>query len=263
MGRAVTILADPGARLDRDGDGPILAVRGAGTDVEIFDLEIVGASGAVGANAIELAPGGGTPRLSLTRVTLAANQGNGVLATGGTLAMRRSTVTMNFAGGLSLAATEFDLQNNLIVRNGNASSAFGGLAITQSGAGLRRLEFNTIAGNSGAAGATTGLECSLVTSPITFSNNIVFGNQVGGTGAQVRGANCAWTYSDIGPETVPGTGNLSGDPMFVNPALNDFHLAPGSAARDRADPAATLEVDFDGDPRPAGPARDIGADELK
>src|SRR5262245_37636807 len=84
-GRVVAILAEPGARLDRDGDGPIVTVRGAGTDASIYDLELTGASGAAGANAIELQPAGGSPRLALVRATLAANQGLGVAATGGTL----------------------------------------------------------------------------------------------------------------------------------------------------------------------------------
>ncbi|HRC58727.1 MAG TPA: hypothetical protein PKU97_22545, partial [Kofleriaceae bacterium] len=38
-GKVVTILADPGARLDREGDGPILEIRSPTTDVKIYDLE--------------------------------------------------------------------------------------------------------------------------------------------------------------------------------------------------------------------------------
>ncbi|MBK7539407.1 MAG: hypothetical protein IPI49_29420 [Myxococcales bacterium] len=60
-GKVVTILADPGAKLDRDGDGQILEIRSPTTDVKIYDLEITGASGATDADAIILTPNGGTP----------------------------------------------------------------------------------------------------------------------------------------------------------------------------------------------------------
>jgi hypothetical protein len=62
---------------------------------------------------------------------------------------------------------------------------------------------------------------------------------------------------------VAGTGNLSSDPLFVDPVHNNFHLQLASPARDAADPAATLAVDLDGDARPQGAGRDMGADEIK
>ncbi|MBX7212346.1 MAG: hypothetical protein K1X78_28830, partial [Verrucomicrobiaceae bacterium] len=51
------------------------------------------------------------------------------------------------------------------------------------------------------------------------------------------------------------------DPSFLNP-LNDLHLSPASTSRDAGTAVAGLTTDFDGDARPAGPASDIGADEL-
>jgi hypothetical protein len=58
-----------------------------------------------------------------------------------------------------------------------------------------------------------------------------------------------------------GTNDVSGNPRFVNAAADDYHLKLGSAAIDAgADVAVT--TDFDGDPRPHGPAFDIGYDEL-
>ena len=57
-----------------------------------------------------------------------------------------------------------------------------------------------------------------------------------------------------------GSGNLMGDPAFV--AAGDFHIGPTSAARDAANPAATSLRDIDGEPRPLGAGRDIGADEI-
>jgi hypothetical protein len=63
----------------------------------------------------------------------------------------------------------------------------------------------------------------------------------------------------------PGTGNLVGDPLFVDPNKGDLHIQSTSKARHAADPAADLtgiaSHDIDGDLRVA-PA-DIGADQVK
>jgi hypothetical protein len=108
--------------------------------------------------------------------------------------------------------------------------------------------------------------CAVIGTAVTFSDNIVFGNQVSGAGTQVGGAMCSWTYSDISDSggsagSVAGTGNIDLDPLFVSAATGNYHISVGSPCIDAADPAATLDVDFDGDMRPIGSGRDIGADE--
>ncbi len=71
------------------------------------------------------------------------------------------------------------------------------------------------------------------------------------------GGGCSLVSTIAGPAPVPGAMNV--DPIFINPATHDFHIAPNSPARDVVDvgPAS----DFDGDPRPRGLRFDIGADE--
>lgn len=66
----------------------------------------------------------------------------------------------------------------------------------------------------------------------------------------------AWTGS--------GTGNIGGDPMFVDGAAGDYHLLPTSPCIDAGDSMAVAAgaEDIDGGPRVIGAAVDIGADEF-
>jgi hypothetical protein len=262
-GRVLTIVADPGAKLDRDGDGPIIQVQSVGADVSIFDLEITGASGTAGGDGIDLVPNGGAPKLTLTRVTIDVNQGVGISSTGGTLIVTQSTLSGNTGGGVSITGSQYQFINNFIVNNGGPTNAFGGVLIGQiTVGGTHVFQFNTITGNVAAGTNTAGVLCSAVALPLNFANSVIFQNA---SPAQVDGTNCTWTYSDVGPLSVPGTGNINIDPMFAAPVQGNFHLMNASPARRAADPMAALTglaaKDFDGDTR-VSPA-DMGADQVK
>jgi hypothetical protein len=281
--RNVTFLGDSGAKLTFGGVGAIVTVRDDETKLSVYDLSISDAQNvktigilippAAGAATVALFranvsndPGGGisvsSGMLTVQQSTVTGNSGGGVLAFGGTLTVQQSTIADNTGGGVSITSAEFDLENNMIVKNGSPGSSFGGVLISQANAGMRRFAFNTVAQNQATMGITPGVLCAAVANEITFTNSIVFGN---GTGTQVEGMKCSWTYSDIGPQTVVDTGNINADPMFVNvsPTQNDFHISASSPCKDAADPAATLDSDIDGDIRPQGSGRDIGADEIK
>lgn len=264
--KAVTILADPGAKLDRAGDGVILEVKNDGADVKIFDLEITGGTGS--SNPAISLPSGGAPKLTLTRVSVHDNQGVGILTTAGTLTMSRSTVRANTGGGVSISAAQFDITNCLIVENGGLTSGLGGVDISQilTPTGTHRLDFNTIALNAGplAVAVNTGVNCTTIGTLLTFDSNIIHGNAVNGGGQQLGGsAMCVASYSDVGPDPAPGATNINMPPMFVNAAQGNFHLTSASPAKDTANPAAVMPDDIDGEARPQGARRDMGADEVK
>jgi hypothetical protein len=115
-----------------------------------------------------------------------------------------------------------------------------------------QLYFNNI-----LSGNAVGLEVVFGSPPNypTWANNLVFGGQT--------------TYSGI-PDQTGLNGNLSADPLFVDPTNGDFQLQPGSPAIDAGNNAAPLlpAIDFDGNPRVIaghtnGPAIvDIGAFEF-
>jgi predicted outer membrane repeat protein len=76
--------------------------------------------------------------------------------------------------------------------------------------------------------------------------------------------NCQVTYSCV-QGGWPGVGNLSAnsDPLFSDPANEDFHLTWLSPCRNTGDNTAVTELyDFEGDPRIALGTVDMGADEF-
>lgn len=261
-GKAVTILADPGAKLDRTGDGVILEVRNTGADVRIYDLEITGASGGAGDVGISIAPGG-MPRLTLTRVKVANNVGGGISAAGGSLTVLQSTISGNAGGGISVMNGTFVIVGNVFYQNGTLGSLVGGAAISAPSSSANRLEFNSFNQNASSDLVAPGIQCNAV-GGLTARNNIISGN-LSPTNMDQVGGNCMHTYSIVRPGALPpGAGNSSMDPLFVNSTTGDLHLRVGSPALGAADPNSDLtglaERDLDGDAR-RSPA-DIGADEV-
>lgn len=260
-GKAVTILADPGTKLDRTGDGVILEVRNTGADVRIYDLEITGASGGAGDVGISIAPGG-MPRLTLTRVRVTNNVGGGISAAGGSLTVSQSTISGNAGGGISVMNGTFVIVGNVIFENGTQGGATGGISITTLQNPANRLEFNSFNKNLTQDGIGAAIAC--VAGTFTARNNILSQNGTLTNMEQTSGT-CMHAYSIVRPGTLPpGTGNSSMDPLFVNTTTGDLHLRAGSPALGAADPNSDLtgpaERDLDGDVR-RSPA-DIGADEV-
>ncbi len=238
-GVAVTIYAD-GAIAQPQAADPVVVDVTSGANVTIEGMTIDGITG--GATGTGL-----TCRLSST------------------LRLRQSSVIRNGGGGLSISGCQYSLINNIIALNGGTTSSFGGVLVGSIAVpGMHEFSFNTVAANTGATNTTTGLECASIATPLVFSNSIIYGNTVAtGTPMQVGGdSDCSWSYSDIGPQAVTGTGNINSDPMFVDAANRNFHVLGASPAKDVADPAATLAIDIDADLRPQGAARDMGADEV-
>lgn len=182
--------------------------------------------------------------VDLEQVTIHDNQGAqaAVDINGGELTFERSVIYAA-SGGCLRASAKYLIENSFLV--GCAAEGFrqAGLAIAGS-----VFQFNTVANNG------FGAACAV---PVALDDTIFAGN---GSASPQIGPLCAASYS-LFTDTAPnGTGNISnGNPAFV--ANDDDHITFQSSARDKADPAATLMFDFDGEPRPHGAARDIGADE--
>ncbi len=102
-------------------------------------------------------------------------------------------------------------------------------------------------------------------SSVKIVNSILWGNTAEVEGDEIYQASgyINISYSDIGGGW-PGTGNMDGDPEFINPDEGDYHLKAGSKCIDQGRDMPSIDVDFEGDPRPSFKTQgfDIGADEV-
>ena len=166
------------------------------------------------------------------------------------------------------------MTNNIMV--GNSAGCYGdGFAGWYS---KQILTNNTFVGNTAGAGGG-GIYCDR-TSDLTVSNTIFWNNDAP-LGPEIWiGDDNGWSaltisYSDLddGQASIyvePGStlnmkaGMIDADPLFVDPADGDYHLLYHSPCRDAGDASAqglSFE-EFECDPRCAGPAPDMGADEF-
>jgi len=238
----------------------ILRVEGS-ADVSLLGLRIHGGSGMTGHGIQCTNSGPKRPTLRLQHVTVDMNGGIGLIAVSCALiAVSQSTFSSNTSGGISLpdAAAAFDITNTLIFRNGDGStSSLGGLSLGATTAGLNRLAFNTIVDNE-AKTNSGGVVCNIAT--FMGPNNIIARNTLLGDAsdpnAQKSGM-CTYPTSKIQTDVI----GLA----FQRPDMAPFSykLLAGSTAIDQATTAVPIDVDNEGDHRPQGPEKDIGADELK
>jgi len=167
-------------------------------------------------------------------------------------------------GGLYGHRSEVTLVNNLFADN-DANTAGSGLYFEGiSSAHLSaKLLHNTIADNhSSGQGVYGGDYTTLV-----FTNTIIVNHPTVGitttAGAVVTMTATLWhgNGSDVGgPGSIYTATNVYGNPAFADPSAWDYHLTPGSPAID-AGVDSGVTSDFEGDPRPAGTAPDLGYDE--
>jgi hypothetical protein len=249
----VSVFGDPGSKISRTSGGDVLEVRLSSTVVAIHDVEITGGSGTASAGVV-VADG----ELTLENVVISNHAGRGVSLQNGdaSLVMRRCVVAYNATGGANLQNGSIDITNTIFARNGAPGTNSGGVVLDVSVGSV--FAFNTIADNVSLTDTNAGVNCI---NPIVASNNLVAGNQ--------SSAACTFTFSMFDNSMQappPGTGNLSGASNFrstdsLATSAGFYRINGGSGAIDKADPASTLATDIDGQARPDGSARDIGADE--
>ena len=176
-----------------------------------------------------------------------------------------------YGGGMGNVSGSPTIQNNIFIRNsvyavfnGSPAGYGGGFATNLGNANILNNTFiENFASQEGGGIAILG------STPNIYNNIVVNNNAPSGGGiaslfysVAVLDYNDVWNnvggnYSGI----TPGAHDTSVDPLLVDPANGDFHLAPGSPCINAGDPANYPPTDFEGEVRPNGSAPDIGADE--
>jgi len=248
------------------GGGIYLMWTTAGTLVEANTFrENKGSSG----GAIYLSGATATIRRNLIRDNEGGRGGGVSVASGcAPVVLSANRIQGNVAergGGVHIYMNPTRLDNNFIVEN-QVSEGGAGVFIEKAAPTFRH---NTLARNSGGdgSGILVGIDSAAVlTNTILVSHTVGISVTVGSTAtleATLWGSEAWANDSDWagGGTLTTGTVNLWGDPVFVDPDIKDYHIAPGSVAVD-AGVDAGVNVDIDGDPRPTGVGYDLGADEL-
>jgi fibronectin-binding autotransporter adhesin len=196
----------------------------------------------------------GTQFLSNT----AAEKGGGLYAQD-TLVLTGTRFLGNTAsqgGGVYHAGGTGRAVNTLFARNVAGSGL--GAALYLNSPGSVQILFTTIASPTVAGGSAIQVAGGIVgiTDTIIASHTIGI-SQAGGT--VYEDYNLLFANTSPLSGTVASDGHsLSGDPGFGAPFADNYHLQPGSAAIDNGINAG-ITSDLDGNPRPRGPAFDIGA----
>jgi hypothetical protein len=192
--------------------------------------------------------GGGACACTLLNCTVASNtasSGGGIYGGSvyGVSIAKNCILKNNFATSTGGGGYGGNMTNCLVF--GNSATTEGGGVWT----GNSDLVYNcTIFSNT--ASASGGVrEGVCVNSIITFNNAGTYPN-----GHPLSVLNCF-----IAPLQA-GTGNITNEPAFVNPAAGDFHLSSNSPCINSGNNTyATSSTDLDGNPRIAGGTVDIGA----
>jgi len=154
-------------------------------------------------------------------------------------------------GGINCFTSSPTIRNNIIV--GNSALNYGG-GLYGGGTVLNNTICKNIAGIFGG-GVYDTTPANRIVNCIFWDNTAFIGHQIFG--------NPDVAFCDV-QGGYPGSGNIDFDPLFVDQAINDFHLLFPSPCRDAGDSSLVKDLsDFEGDPRVAWDGIvDIGADEF-
>lgn len=241
----VTILAAPGAKLVGSADPALKIVK---SSVKVIDLEVecLAAPAMTGVRSEMMSS------TTLEHVYVHGCAKIGVDATEKFLSVSRSNIESNGAG-IVMAANKVDfvVTNNFVVHNGPD----GGVVLSAL-VPTNRFEFNTVADNtSDTATRGAGITCPVsLTDSYTVPNSLLIANT--GGGGPVFGS-CTTTGSAMDGDDTPYAFKSAMTAPY------DYHLTMTSIAIDASTIPTVVADDIDGELRPQGANRDLGADEYK
>ena len=227
--KTVRIAGDGAVKLEGTGGTPIFSVSGtAKLALQGVTLQLAGSGVLCNATAAQV---------TLVESTVMGTSGIGIHAVlGCNVTVRRSTISSNSQGGLSLASGTFTITNTLIRNNGTAgSSDIGGVSFGASSTVV--FQHNTVVFNATKTTKTAGIKCDggeAIEHSIIASNN--------GVGETLA---CA-----LGTTTVTDTS-----------CLVSSYKPTASACFNKS--STTLKLDRDSQPRIKGTSADLGCYEVQ
>ena len=180
--------------------------------------------------------------------------------------------SLNYGGGGIVLnhGSNITMVNNIIVGNrlvsGDGLGA--GILVDQSDVGMLH---TTLARNAGGDGSGVYVFQAVRRASAALTNTILVSHTRGivtsGCTATLEATlwgDGAWANvtDTVGSNVYTGTLNWWGDPAFVDPDGDDYHVTGASKGRDVATDTIVID-DVDGDARPFGAGPDIGADEAQ
>lgn len=154
------------------------------------------------------------------------------------------------------------ITNSVIKNPKGGNGAFAGANTFGAGAGSVFVSFSTVINSQVISGSGTPRCAGGTAAGSCIDNTIIYNASPGAPTDTVQAAGVVASYSLVYPQATALTGSnnqLGVNPMFVDFAGGDYHLAAGSPAIDAGDPGATNAVDYDGVMRPQGAHNDLGA----
>jgi predicted GH43/DUF377 family glycosyl hydrolase len=200
--------------------------------------------------------------LVLTATTVANNtgvRGGGIDLSSSILHIRDSRIGGNaaiWAAGLRVRYSTLAMTNTFVVDNHATGEGPGALGFWRSCAKLVNVTIAANSADDGAGGISFGTDQP--GENLHVLNSIIAFNGI--DDLDCSSGTCEITYSDV-QQGLPGEGNISADPKFVDLVKGDYHLKGNSPAIDAGTSDGAPAADFEGDPRSMG-AVDMGADEF-
>jgi RHS repeat-associated protein/uncharacterized repeat protein (TIGR01451 family) len=197
-----------------------------------------------------------------------ANYGGGLYNSSGNPIIQNNTFQDNLAnggsgGGIANSSGNPIIQNNTF--QGNSANYGGAIAHSFGSPIIQNNTFQDNSASSNGGGIYNSFGSPMIRNNILASNSANDGGGIysaGGSPGPAVDFNDVWNNS--GGDyygVIPGSHDISVDPLFAGAPASDFHLLSESPCIDAGDPDNYPPTDFEGDPRPLGDAPDIGADE--
>ena len=179
----------------------------------------------------------------------------------GIIEMDRSRVSDNLEGGLDLFIASGTIHNSVIRHNSNGFFGVGlSISVAQNKLSVEHTTVISKISSPGVGGGPFKAVALFCGDPAGYRNPgfAKFRNTII-DGPIDEDAKCTVTNSLL-KTSQPGVGNFVADPRFV---AGSYRLETDSPAIDKASSDSTSTVDFEGNPRPYGPASDLGAYEWR